>query len=195
MFIKNILESDIIADLFFTADTHFGHFNIIEYTKRPFKSSEHMNKELIRRWNERVKPEDTVIIVGDFCFKASEKASERGNGMPLKAQYYANQLNGHKIFIKGNHDTNNGLTTKITALIMEFGGIEVYITHDPANSHPVYQLNICGHVHKLWKCEKKKNGIIINVGVDVNDFYPISLREVLDNYNRLKNMKVKNYVE
>jgi len=60
-----------------------------------------MNEEIIRRWNERVKPEDTVFFLGDFCFKSG---SDRGEGEPVKAQEYIKQLNGNIIFIKGNHD-------------------------------------------------------------------------------------------
>ncbi len=38
----------------FTADTHFGHANIIRHCDRPFASIEEMDDELIRRINERV---------------------------------------------------------------------------------------------------------------------------------------------
>ena len=67
-------------NLWFTSDTHFGHENIIKYCKRPFKSLEHMNMEIIRRWNERVQPDDMVIFAGDFCFRNSPASKERGEG-------------------------------------------------------------------------------------------------------------------
>ena len=54
---------------FITADKHFGHANIIKYCQRPFKDVEVIDKALIRSWNERVKPEDTV-------FKKNDKIEE-----------------------------------------------------------------------------------------------------------------------
>ena len=53
----------------FTGDSHFNHTNIIKYTDRPFKDIYHMNETIIKNWNERVKDEDTVFHLGDFCFK------------------------------------------------------------------------------------------------------------------------------
>lgn len=52
---------------FLTADPHFGHDNIRKYTNRPFKNLDEMHTVLIRNWNQRVKKEDVVINVGDFC--------------------------------------------------------------------------------------------------------------------------------
>ena len=51
-----------MSTVFFTADPHFGHTNIIRYENRPFASAEEMDQELIRRWNETVSPEDTVYL-------------------------------------------------------------------------------------------------------------------------------------
>ena len=47
-----------------TSDYHFSHFNIIRYCKRPFKTAEEMNETIIKRHNERVKPDDTVFFLG-----------------------------------------------------------------------------------------------------------------------------------
>ena len=55
-----------------TSDYHFSHFNIISYCDRPFKTAEEMNKIIIRRHNERVKPDDTVFFLGDFIFKGGK---------------------------------------------------------------------------------------------------------------------------
>ena len=117
-----------------TADTHFGHSNILKYTgrtefmtkedkelykvykdksqeeQRKFiisqESLDKMNKELVRRWNERAKPEDTVFFVGDFCFRNSPNG-KKGEGVQTKAKEYESKLNGKIIFCKGNHDGNN----------------------------------------------------------------------------------------
>ena len=52
---------------FFTADTHFGHANIIKYTNRPFDSPNHMDDILIANWNAVVGPDDEVYHLGDFA--------------------------------------------------------------------------------------------------------------------------------
>ena len=39
---------------FFTADQHFGHFNIMRLSKRPFASLDEMNETMIARWNDKV---------------------------------------------------------------------------------------------------------------------------------------------
>ena len=43
---------------FITAATHFSHARISELAGRPFTTVEEMNKELIRRWNDTVGPDD-----------------------------------------------------------------------------------------------------------------------------------------
>lgn len=60
---------------------------------RKFKDVEDMNQSMIREWNSKVAPEDTVYILGDFAFLPSNKAVA-----------ILNQLNGDKILIEGNHD-------------------------------------------------------------------------------------------
>ena len=40
--------------VFLTSDLHFGHKNIIEYEKRPFRNVEDMNAGIIKNWNKIV---------------------------------------------------------------------------------------------------------------------------------------------
>ena len=47
--------------VFFLADTHFGDGNILRYENRPFATVEEMDRELIRRWNEKMGAGDTVF--------------------------------------------------------------------------------------------------------------------------------------
>ena len=41
-------------NIFFTSDTHFGHEKKIRYKEVPFKTVDEMNKELVKRWNNKV---------------------------------------------------------------------------------------------------------------------------------------------
>lgn len=77
----------------FTSDTHFSHENIIRYSSRPFKNTDHMDEEIIRRWNEVVAPEDTVYHLGDIAL------GPIATSLPKVAR-----LNGYKIAVLGNHD-------------------------------------------------------------------------------------------
>ena len=53
--------------IYFIADTHFNHKNILEYCNRPFADVEEMNKILVNNWNDTVKHDDVVYMLGDFC--------------------------------------------------------------------------------------------------------------------------------
>ena len=53
--------------IFFTADTHWGHRNIIRYCQRPFADVEEMNEALITNWNSTVGKDDIVFHLGDFA--------------------------------------------------------------------------------------------------------------------------------
>ena len=75
---------------FFTADTHFGHKNIINYCERPFSSVEEMDQTLITNWNMVVSECDVVYHLGDFVFGCPERIRKR--------------LNGRIFLILGNHD-------------------------------------------------------------------------------------------
>ena len=77
----------------YISDLHFGHKNVIKFDDRPFDNVDENDEALICLWNDKVKTEDHIYIVGDFCYR---------NGRP--EQWYLKQLNGHKHQILGNHD-------------------------------------------------------------------------------------------
>src|SRR3989338_8883280 len=79
--------------IFIISDTHFHHENIIKYSNRIFKSVEEMDKEIIRRWNDKVGKEDIVLHLGD-CALGSEK----------EVKELKDSLNGNIFLLKGNHD-------------------------------------------------------------------------------------------
>ncbi len=79
--------------VFFTADLHFGHKNVMAFDDRPFKDIESHDAELIDRWNNKVGIDDEVYILGDISWHNSTKTIE-----------ILKQLNGNLHLIKGNHD-------------------------------------------------------------------------------------------
>lgn len=81
--------------ILYTSDLHFGHANVIKFDHRPFADTEEMDHILIELWNGRVQPDDTVYIVGDFCYRSGRPAG-----------WYLRQLKGHKVLIIGNHDVS-----------------------------------------------------------------------------------------
>jgi len=123
-----------------------------------------MNAELIRRWNEVVKPEDTVIHLGDFCFNKKEQNHD----------YWESQLNGKIIFVQGNHD--NHVNAPIQSLIFKYGGVDWWCSHYPERR---YKHNLCGHVHDKWKIQRTEHDVVVNVGVDVWDYAPVSMDRIL----------------
>ena len=169
----------------FAADTHFGHKNIIKYCKRPFSSVTHMNNVLIRNWNERVKPDDAVIFLGDFVFQSGKE----------NVRAFLKKLNGTITFVRGNHDKSNSLDTKIISLVMLIDGKKIFCTHNPMDVSRHYNISLVGHVHEKWKVKRFENPVryVVNVGVDVNGFRPVKIEEIMRTIGecKRKNTRVK----
>lgn len=174
-----------------TSDMHFGHANIIKYCNRPFSDVDRMNEVLIHNWNQRVKEDDIVYHLGDFCFKGGVE------GGISKPQYWENQLNGKIIHIKGNHDRNNHLKSHISCAVLEFAKKRIYAIHNPDQLSTTslrilgVEFIICGHVHEKWKHMiidevGYKKWIVINVGTDRWNFMPAKLEEVVGYYHKVK---------
>ena len=86
--------------LYITADLHFNHRGILKFCPetRPYPNHVAMNEAIIERWNEVVRPQDDVVVVGDFGFKTKD-----GGDLP---SIFAD-LHGHKRLVVGNHDEQN----------------------------------------------------------------------------------------
>ena len=156
----------------FTADAHFNDFEMIGFAQRPYKTDAQMNADLIKRWNTRVNPGDTVYHIGDF----------RMHGGPTVEEITA-QLNGHIVFIKGNHDNNNKLKTILEEAVVLTHGKRILLVHDPMDAWKRledYDIAFVGHVHKAWKYKK----FVVNVGMDVWDRYPVHAKTILNGYEK-----------
>ena len=75
--------------IFFTADTHFFHKNILKLDNRPWDTIEEMNNAMLAKWNNKVGNDDTVYICGDYSWKIGEQHVE-----------FLRQLHGKKILIR-----------------------------------------------------------------------------------------------
>jgi len=179
----------------FTADYHLGHANIIKYCNRPFRNINEMNRAIIRNHNERVKPEDIVFHLGDFCFKNSSE--QRGEGQRIPAKEWERKLNGKIIHIKGNHDKNNSTKTIIQNMVIHYSNMDIFCVHNPIDYNPKYKINFTAHVHNNWEIKEEGDIIytseteciilesnLINVGVDVNKFMPRTFEELIKKLKR-----------
>lgn len=155
----------------FTADTHFGHANIIKYSKRPFSDVNEMDAILINNWNKVVQPEDYVYHLGDFSFRDTE--------------YYFNRLNGIIILVEGNHDKityrNKELFYKYYQGLLEINisGQEIVLCHYAMkvwNKSHWGAWHLYGHSH--GSLPDDPNSLSFDVGVDCHNYRPISFAEV-----------------
>jgi calcineurin-like phosphoesterase family protein len=173
----------------FTADLHFGHVNIIRYTGRPFADTDEMNRALITRWNDCVRGNDTVWVLGDVALGKIDDSLR-----------LIRELSGRKLLLAGNHDrcwAGNGPRAKEwTKRYLDAGFAEIHQgaidmtvgDHRVLASHFPYRGDsqdedrflgerpaddgrwlVHGHVHEQWR----QNGNMINVGVDAWDCRPV----------------------
>lgn len=182
---KGVLNKKI----YFISDTHFNHKNIIKYCNRPFKNIEEMNKVLIENWNNTVTDFDTIFHLGDV---ALTNESEMKEIIP--------KLKGKKILIKGNHDKKSKEFFRSVGFEiipdnpLKLDTEKLILSHEPLADKEIPEgyINIHGHIHNnpLHKINPTTNEmeypeelysekLHINVSVDVIDFKPISLEELL----------------
>lgn len=171
--------------IFWTADQHFLHEAIIGHCDRPFKNSNEQTRIITAKHNSVVKPTDTVYHLGDIFWGGPENI--------LNFKRLLSKLNGTHILILGNHDNLHALkyvdigfqsahTTLETVHTYKDKYYTIIMAHDPAiwNAvpHGDNMIFLHGHIHNLYKSmwEGKK---VVNVGVDVWDFYPVPFERIL----------------
>lgn len=171
---------------FFTSDHHFGHKAIIEFEKeaRPFSCVEEMNEVLIQRWNEVVKPNDSVFHLGDFCFGR--------HNIQIAAR-----LNGIKRLVMGNHDMYP--SAEYLKYFTRLSGVIFWrmatLSHVPISHHCLGSravLSIHGHLHsrviksKTYWGEELPDINYLNVSVEQNNLYPFHADIIRDRIKLLQ---------
>lgn len=136
-----------MVNTFVCADLHLSHRGIVKFVKddgtkvRPWDNTQDMDEAIIQNWNNTVKPDDKVYVLGDVVINRS--------ALPLLGR-----LNGTKILIKGNHDVFR--LNEFTPYFKDIRGSHTFgefiLTHIPI--HPMeiapsgrWKGNIHGHLH------------------------------------------------
>lgn len=174
--------------IYFTADTHFNHENILGFCSRPFKGVKEHDEALIENWNKKVPDDALVFHLGDVCF-----------GNCAYNRDILKRLNGNIYLVLGNHDIRGDAygryKNRFIGMSMEtlvtIGDQKIILNHFPllcfAGSYrkkPVWQLY--GHVHtspySRGRDMDRIDGNVFphqyDVGVDNNNFTPVSFAEL-----------------
>lgn len=176
-------------NIFFTADMHFGHENMISFVDyngqkvRPFNTCKECDELMIENWNSMVRPQDKIYVLGDVCFNKNlgDKIMPR--------------LNGKKCLIRGNHD--NFKLSWYALWFYDVRGchnLENYLlTHIPIHldSKARFKMNVHGHLHRNI-VYKNENGIKVpdawyrNVCMDYNNYKPIPFEQIQHEFSVYK---------
>jgi calcineurin-like phosphoesterase family protein len=180
-----------MPSVFLVSDTHFGHMGVCKFMRndgvtklRPWDSAEEMDEEMVKRWNETVKPTDKVYHLGDVVINR-------------KALKTLSRLNGDKVLIRGNHDIFRDdeyreYFRELRAYHIMNGMI---LSHIPIHEASLgrFGVNIHGHLHA--NRVKKPRGVDSRTGeilysdeidpryhcvcVETTDFAPILFEDVI----------------
>lgn len=168
--------------IFFSADHHFGHANIIKYCNRPYQSVEEMDADYIKRWNARVTQNDTVYYLGDMA------------GRIVNILRLLNKLNFQILhWMPGNHDSPGNIYKAQWGCIRVFPCRQQIVEIQPVYNSQLVSIVLCHYPIMDWVGIKRgvlhlhghSHGTVtgpagsLDVGVDK---FPdlITLDEVLD---------------
>ena len=163
-----------MINVFFIADLHLGHKNIIGYNRPEFNNLEEMHEAIVDRWNAVVRPKDVVYVLGDVAFGKQNI-------------HYMAQLNGRKHLVLGNHDTCD---IKEYQLYFDhiwgcIGYKNCILTHIPIHPQQFYRftVNIHGHVHHEDQ-QLMKDWRYFNVCADHTNLTPVAWEDIKKEINK-----------
>lgn len=170
--------------IFFTADTHFNHTRVIEFSGRPYKDAGHMQEMLIDNWNQVVTNNDQVWHLGDAIFtRGSNKDAEL-------VESILSRLNGQKFLITGNHDREDVIRSRHWQAVYPMHEIKVKLHPDDVHAQRIvlchYALRTWNQMHRgAWMLHGHSHGNLVDisgksmdVGVDCHNYSPLSLTDI-----------------
>lgn len=146
---------------FVIADLHFGDNAVCGPGRRPFRNADEMEREIIRRWNGRVRPDDSVYVLGDI-----------GRRHHIDA---VRHLNGRKHLVAGNRDDLNatirsGLFASVSVARWLPGFLLSHIPVHPGQLRGS-TINVHGHLHTATTGDPRYRC----VSVEQTNFAPVRL--------------------
>lgn len=161
---------------YYTADPHFGHDKIRDFCARPFRDVSEMDAYILTAYQAALRPRDDLWIIGDFAFAKIDDAA--------RLETLLASIPGRKHLVRGNHD--KPWMTKLTGwasvhdlIEIKENGYRLTLCHYPMITFPGARhgaLQLFGHVHQNWAGSRNS----VNVGVDVWDFQPVTLGDILN---------------
>lgn len=195
--------SFVTPEVYFTSDTHFGHKNVIGYCSRPWKTVEEMDEALIENWNSVVKPHDCVYHLGDFAFAKRPRIKEivaqlNGHKVLILGNHDLNRKEDfwreagfevvHKLgygkslpyqlsidYVKGSRVPFYMCHYPLKHAMGDYDKRDYLVPHAPEDDERNKPL-VHGHVHEQWRLRPN----MVNVGVDVWNYKPVSLSKVIE---------------
>lgn len=160
---------------YFISDLHIGDKNILTYEHRPFANLDEMKKYIVTNWNETIKPDDEVYLLGDI-----------GDISVL------NELNGHIIIVCGNHDNAEEIKKKYPNIEVNTHPIMIdsmWLSHEPIGYMPpeIPYINIHGHLHRF------DYGLVGRKWEDGNRYFNVSVEKI--NYTPISFDRIKEIIE
>ena len=168
-------------NVWFSADQHFQHANIIRYSHRPFTNVAEMDERLVSNWNERVGPKDTVYHLGDLIFRAT----------PQQAAELLSRLHGQICLVRGNHDAVAERHKERFTWIKDLAEIKIADAGAPDGWQRIvlchYAMRVWNRSHYgTWSLFAHSHGSLpddphslsLDVGVDVWNYAPVSYEEI-----------------
>lgn len=177
-----------------TSDTHYHHTNICRgitnwrtqdgkipiSSTRDFQSLDEMNSVIVNNINEMVKPDDTLIHLGDLSFGGFDKIEQFLDRLSCKNIHII--LGNHDHHIKHNRENvQERFLSAQEYLEVQIDGANFVLCHYPlASWHGLNKgvIHLHGHVH-LSNKNKWGNGKKLDVGMDGNNYRPYSITEIV----------------
>ena len=187
--------------VYYTADWHLNHENLIKRKARKASSVVEINELIISNVNEVVGEQDTLYILGDLTMSNAENLRALMDMLQSVKCKNIQVLKGNHdslhdlAILKGNKIINNWHTFK-TITDTAFGiEIPVALSQYPIlDYHSQVEPMLCLHGHSHG-CLKPRPVDLFDVGVDVWNFKPVTLEQVLSAYYGDHANPYTNYVD